>query len=240
VNLSNMEEKLARELASMKIQDERRNQEVQKICAESDELKELQAKIKAAYLQKERAAQMTEKQYRSQVDIEQDAHIDMVMLRNKEIQDEQERSANLQKLEDLRMNKATIQEQIVEREKLRDEAYQEYLKEKAQVDAVIQKMIEEDNELGRITMQKKEQAQADMILSINEKRALNRRQKEMEEYEEEMVRRYAEQQQHRQDEIQRLKDAAEEAREQIFQKLKAEEERRRAEKEFQENLRNEL
>ena len=32
----------------------------------------------------------------------------------------------------------------------------------------------------------------------------------------------------------------EEQREQIFQKLKAEEEARRAEKEFQENLRNEL
>jgi len=59
-------------------------------------------------------------------------------------------------------------------------------------------------------------------------------------YEEEMVRRYAQQQEMRQNEIQRLKDQAEEAREQIFQRLKGEEERRRAEKEFHENLRNEL
>ena len=58
-------------------------------------------------------------------------------------------------------------------------------------------MISEDNEQGRINMQKKEQAQADMILSQNEKRALLQRQKEMEEYEDEMVRRYAQQQQAR-------------------------------------------
>jgi hypothetical protein len=40
----------------MKMQREKQNREVQKICGESDELKELQAKIKAAYLNKERAS----------------------------------------------------------------------------------------------------------------------------------------------------------------------------------------
>lgn len=66
-------------------------------------------------------------------------------------------------------------------------------------------MIEEDNEMGRIMIQKKEQSQADMILSINEKRALLKRQAEMERYEDEMVRRYAAQQQQRQDELSALK-----------------------------------
>lgn len=70
----------------------------------------------------------------------------------------------------------------------------------------MQRMISEDNEQGRINMQKKEQAQADMILSQNEKRALLQRQKEMEEYEDEMVRRYAQQQQARQDEIRAMKE----------------------------------
>ena len=89
-------------------------------------------------------------------------------------------------------------------------------------------------------MQKKEQSQADMILSMNEKRALLKRQKEMEEYEDEMVRRYAQQQQAREDEIRAMKEQAEAVRDQIFQKLAAEEAQRRAEAEFQENLRNEL
>ena len=54
----------------------------------------------------------------------------------------------------------------------------------------------------------------------------------MEEYEDEMVRRYAQQQQARQDEIQAQKAAAEEIKEQIFRTLDAQEQARRAEKEF--------
>ena len=101
-------------------------------------------------------------------------------------------------------------------------------------------MIEEDKELARIIHQKKEQAQADMILSHNEKRALIARQKQLEQYEDEMVRRYAAEQQDRQDKIQTMKAEAEAQREALLQKLAAEEEARRSELEFQERLRNEL
>ena len=51
-----MEKNLAREMARMKITDEKKKREIEKICAESYELKELQSKIKAAYLNKERSA----------------------------------------------------------------------------------------------------------------------------------------------------------------------------------------
>ena len=64
-----MEENLAREMARMKMQKEKQHREVEKICVESDELKELQNKIKAAYLNKERASQVAETQFRRQVDI---------------------------------------------------------------------------------------------------------------------------------------------------------------------------
>jgi len=90
-------------------------------------------------------------------------------------------------------------------------------------------MIEEDNEQSRIMQQKKEQSCADMILSQNEKRALLKRQCEMDTYEDEMVRRYAQQQQARQDEIQAMKQEAEALRDGIFQRLAAEEEIRAAE-----------
>ena len=56
-------------MARMKILDERKKKEIERICSHSDELKELQAKIMAAYQNKERAAQITEKQYRQQVNI---------------------------------------------------------------------------------------------------------------------------------------------------------------------------
>ena len=59
-----MERNLAREMQKLKVVDEKKQREIEKACAESDELKELQQKIRSAYLNKERAAQMTENQYR--------------------------------------------------------------------------------------------------------------------------------------------------------------------------------
>jgi hypothetical protein len=79
-----------------------------------------------------------------------------------------------------------------------------------------------------------------MILSVNEKKALLKRQQELEEYEEELVRRYAAQQQERSDNLAAMKEEAEAQREAIFQKLAREEAERRAENEYVENLRNDL
>lgn len=87
---------------------------------------------------------------------------------------------------------------------------------------------------------KQEQSKQDMILSVNEKNALLKRQKELEEYEEELVRRYQGQQQQRSNELQAMKEAAEAQRDAIFKKLAAEEAARRAQAEHVENVRNEL
>lgn len=56
VDFASMDHNLAKEMARMKIVDEKRKREIEKICSESEELKELQAKIKQAYLNKERSA----------------------------------------------------------------------------------------------------------------------------------------------------------------------------------------
>ena len=54
LDMQSMEQGLAREMARMKVIDERKRREVEKLCSESEELKLLQDKIKAAYLNKER------------------------------------------------------------------------------------------------------------------------------------------------------------------------------------------
>ena len=74
----------------------------------------------------------------------------MTILKNKEIGDQMERAANQRKLDQLLSNKKEIQKQIDDANLLREQAHEEYLKEKAQVDAVVQRMIEEDNEQARI------------------------------------------------------------------------------------------
>lgn len=162
------------------------------------------------------------------------------MLRTKEIQDLIHREAEEARKRDRLSTKHFIHEQIEDRKQLQTEAAEEYLKERDCVDSIIQRMIEEDREMARIQNLKCQQAQADMILSQNEKKALIRRQDEMESFENEMVRQYAQQQQERLNQIQQAKDEAEAMRDSIFQKLEAEEMARKAEQEFRENLRNEL
>lgn len=45
---------------------------------------------------------------------------------------------------------------MIERERLREQAYQEYARERSQVDAIINKMIDEDHEMMRINKMKQE------------------------------------------------------------------------------------
>ena len=89
-------------------------------------------------------------------------------------------------------NKYQLQNQMQIKEQQRYEAYQEYLKEKDQVDRVVQRMINEDVQHMQMTKQKQEQAKQDMIMSVNEKNAMKRRQKELEDYENEMLKRFLE------------------------------------------------
>lgn len=69
IHMPSLEENLAREMARMKMEKEKNSREVEKICAESPELRELQNKIKSAYLNRERATQVTENQYRRQIEV---------------------------------------------------------------------------------------------------------------------------------------------------------------------------
>ena len=79
-----------------------------------------------------------------------------------------------------------------------------------------------------------------MILSVNEKNALLKRQRELEQYEDQMVKKYQNQQEERSNELQAMKEAAEAQRDAIFNRLAEEEAQRRREAEYIENLRNEL
>lgn len=74
LNVPEMEEKLAREMAALKIVDERSRREAEMVFAQSDELNELKMRIKHAQLNKERSAQICEAQYRQQIEIVTPAH----------------------------------------------------------------------------------------------------------------------------------------------------------------------
>ena len=80
------------------------------------------------------------------------------MLRRKELADEQQRKQNYEKQNQMYALKNDVQQQMIEKEKLRQAAYEEYQKERTQVDNIINKMIEEDHEMMRINKVKQEQS----------------------------------------------------------------------------------
>ena len=110
-------------------------------------------------------------------------------------QREQEEIANRQRLhmerESRVKHKQDLQTQMVERERLREEALKEYEREKQNVEAVISGMIQEDQEMEKLKVMKQEQARTDMLVSMQERLAQRRAEDEREAFENEQVRRYA-------------------------------------------------
>ena len=86
-NFYDMKDKIAKVISNDKVVHTRKQVEVQRICAESDELKALKAKIEAAYLNKERAGQMAESQFRAQRQIQDETQFERQQLLLKEEQD---------------------------------------------------------------------------------------------------------------------------------------------------------
>lgn len=106
--------------------------------------------VAAAQMNKERSAQITELQYRKQVETEQSAKVDQAQLMMKELQDRINREKVASKLQEMLQNKYQLQAQIDEFKQKEADAKMEYIKERNQVDNMIQRMIEEDRENARI------------------------------------------------------------------------------------------
>ncbi len=117
---------------------------IQRIREESEELRELEMKLKNAYVSLERELQLEEKKLLALKQKEEEERIFAEM--------EKERHSIIQKLADMERErklrnehaKQVLQEQIALREKSKEEEYAEFLREKAMVDEIVRK--EEERE----------------------------------------------------------------------------------------------
>ncbi|XP_001378038.4 meiosis-specific nuclear structural protein 1 [Monodelphis domestica] len=147
------EQKLATELAKLKnecLKDEKMRQQIRE---NSLELRELEKKLKAAYMNKERAAQIAEKEAINYELIKRESEIAHQM------KEEEERFHKEKTEEEIRRYKEKIQyqqeleKQLEEQEKKKQEAYEEFLREKLMINEIVRKVYEEDQ------MEKQQQLQ---------------------------------------------------------------------------------
>ena len=141
----NQDDALSKELERRNMEEEIRKREIQRICEEDASLRELQEKLKTAYKNKERTAQIKEKESIKVIEKEKERAYDEMgeYFRRVALLDEVEKR-KLQKGESLKVREV-LAHQIEEKEKaIEEEAYSQWLKDKDQIDQIVSKIQHED------------------------------------------------------------------------------------------------
>ena len=121
------------------------------VIGESEDIKILKEKIQQAYTNKERAAQVAEKQTRKLNDLHEEAEMDEFLVKQKEreIREMKEREQKL--TQDRLKQKYVLQDQMSFKNNLKDEAHKEFIKEKEEVDKIVFNIIQEDQTYRYLT-----------------------------------------------------------------------------------------
>jgi hypothetical protein len=143
------------------------------------------------------------------------------------------------KMENLK-SKYILQQQMRDREKQKEESQAEYQRDKRQVDEIVNKIIQDDMNLLEENRRKKDMLRGTMNQAYDEKNQRKQQHKEDERLQKEKERQYFEELARREKDQLMKKAAKQEEKDKIFDKLSAEAEKKQAEKDYWENVRNEL
>jgi hypothetical protein len=110
----------------------------------SYELRELESKLRAAYVQKERTAQMAEKEAIKFDSYLEDAEIARRMRTETDKAEEDRRQREVIRQQEMVRYKQELERQLEERELGKQKAYEEFLREKLVIDEIVRKIYEED------------------------------------------------------------------------------------------------
>lgn len=235
-----MEENIAHELERRRSERVLEEQNKKRICESSEELKTLKERLHAAQVSRERSAQIMEKQLKYEEERRRDEVMATVM-EHERLQAVNDHELVIQaKLVKGLAAKDMQLEQIRHKEGLRDESRREFEKERAQVDAVVEKIRQEDQVEHEIREQKK----AETRLHLQEfavKQAEWRKEAERRAVEEnEKIEEYARFKRAREAAIEEEKARQEQLKKDIFNRMIGDAEKRNKEQEEMEYLRNEL
>lgn len=193
------EEKFAKELQLIKLDSMRDEKLRQQIRVNSLELRELEGKLRAGYMNKERAAQLAEKHAIKINEKKRENELE------KEMQLEYERAKDMQLERDRKRWEESVQyqeqleKQLILQEQKKQLQYEEFLKEKLMIDEIVKKIYEEDQREieARLEKQKATQQYIEEFMSKRGEWKLNE-QRLMEE-ENERILQFALQQQEREE-----------------------------------------
>ncbi|XP_048749255.1 meiosis-specific nuclear structural protein 1-like [Ostrea edulis] len=153
------EERLAAELEKRKLDGIRDEKMRQQIRETSLELRELEAKLRSAYMNKERTAQIAEKEALKFDKMKRDSEIAHEMKVEHERAEEASRQREMEKYREQIRYQQELERQLEEQEQKKQQAYEEFLKEKLMIDEIVRKIYEEDQRERELTLSKKKATQ---------------------------------------------------------------------------------
>lgn len=140
------ETKLARELDTLKkekIRDEKMRQQIRE---NSYELRELEEKLRAGYMNKERAAQIAEKSIERMEEEKKEQELNKMMNQEASKATDNERKQQQRREEQAVIYQQELEKQLEEQEHRKQEEYEQFLKDKLLIDEAVRKIHEEDED----------------------------------------------------------------------------------------------
>ncbi|KAL3909128.1 MAG: hypothetical protein SGPRY_009536, partial [Prymnesium sp.] len=241
------DERLAAVISKRKIENTREAKNMQRICEQSEELRELEEKLKAAYMNKEREAQVKESAALVQKKVAEEAEIAAVRLKIR-VQVHQSLQRGLQaegyrdylRAQDGQAMRRALDQQMAEKEQSKAEAYKEFLKEKDLVDKVVQAIYDEDLAERKARHEKETTIRGYIDHFIKEQEAYKKIKQDEMEAENDKIRQYAEQVMAREQALRIEKQREQNAKDELLDRMSADMAKRQKERDEMENLRNEL
>lgn len=240
IDVDNLQECFGRSIQHRRCITKEHAVEIQRLYTENDELKSIITDIKQAQLNRDRAHQIHESQTRRLKQIVLDTEIDenvLAAINTQRLQDEQREQTR--KHEMLRA-RSILQQQLTERQKARDDAKNEYLKDKADIDALVRKILTEDKTKYDEQQRKKSLAKAYMDKEYADRLKRKQMQKEEEALNNEKERKYFEEVARREMLNALKKKEQQDTKDKIFEQLCAEKAREQALKDYYDDMRNQL
>lgn len=238
--LREQDEQLSAAIFDMKSQKLAEETNARRICEESEELKELKEKLRAAKISKVRATQLEERELIERQNLTQDRAMDMMMENDRRAAADREADEAQRKYIVGMQSRSVLQNQIAERQTKKKEAYEAFLREKAMVDDIVQGIEEEDKAKMLAQRVKQEELKGNIRAYLEDRESWRQEEKKREEDELKKVQEYNAKQAKRHEEMMVKKKAVADAQVEVLRKLTREIEAKKREEETMRMLLDEL
>lgn len=152
ITVQEQEEKLSKELKRRGNEVEREIALHRRICAQSEDLKALEFKLRSHLMNKERAIDIVDKQRRIAEINEENRLIDLQQSTHQTFGSD---DIQLEKREKaLAEQKIVLEQQLIEKEMRKNEEYRKFLQEKEEIDAVVEEIERQEREKAQKTAMK--------------------------------------------------------------------------------------